>query len=177
MKIIFILFINMNLYCASWVKIDSADSTIDFASSINIIEDSFEEITTSNFTVKAKNKNKKYDVWLNVDNSNWDSNINKAFATLTHNGKQYRLPLEIELFGTTNSGIEVNTSINENINTRPTGSTLTGNKISGTRKKNGDTFTIKTKVNKTIIGTNTYLDFPSGIYLVSITLNVLLDKD
>lgn len=171
------MMLTLNLCFGAWVKIDSVDPTINFSTTINVLEDSIKETASSSFVVIASKKKETYDIWLSVSSSNWDSNTNYPFASLIYNGKTYKLPLDINLYGITKKGIEVDTSITQNMNNRPTGSTLTGNRIWGTRKKKGDTFNISVKVNKNIIGVNNYVDFPVGIYTLNINLNVVLDKD
>ena len=177
MKLLFIifLFILNQLHAAELVDIYSNDSSVEFSTQINIIDDSTEESKTSSFVVMADSVSTKYDVWLSVSGANWDASIGSAFATFYSGGITYRLPVKIELSGTTEGSVNVDTSLNINNNSRPTGNTLTGNAISGT-DGTGDRFTITFIVKKDIVGSGVYIDFPSGMYSLLVTINTLLDS-
>jgi hypothetical protein len=172
---IIFLFILNQIHAAEWVDIYSNDSSVEFSTQINIIDNSIEESKTSSFVIMADVKETLYDIWLSVSGDNWDASIGSAFATFYSDGTTYRLPVKVELSGTTEGSVNVDTSLTINNNSRPTGSTLTGNAISGT-DDTGDQFTITFIVKKDVVGSGVYTDFPSGTYSLLVTINTLLDS-
>ena len=157
-----------------WIEIYSYNNHVTIPLTINVVDSSFGESVNSQFTIGTNNKKTKYDIWISTNSNYWDGTIHKAYATYTNSRREYKLPISVELNGTTSSGVNVSTSLHETLNIRPTGSTMSGNGIYGTTN-NGDTFTMTISVDKNIIGTGEYVDFPSGEYSIPLKINVDLD--
>lgn len=168
-------------------SINVADpSDFTFAGSIDIVDKTATNTSTTSFLVKANADDTDYSIWFTVPPSNYtDDGVNGQIYALSGDNK---LPIKLRITGTTSnasglgtgdalSGVSVDAYAGELDNSKPTsgdGQSL-GYAVNGTDLA-GTTYTMEIVLDTDAIGTGEYINIPNGTYSIVVTTNVVIES-